>query len=97
MDAPQGFFHGPATAACAAPSSRCPASTRRARVDSPQSGGHVGGDLARARAEYQVRRDTPVRHCGFDTFHQVRRDGRWKLLNIGDTFQQAGCGPAWPR
>jgi hypothetical protein len=58
---------------------------------------HVSGDLATVWAEYQVRRDTTVTHCGFDAFHLARRDGRWKLLNISDTYQQTGCGPAWPR
>ncbi|MFL5540146.1 MAG: hypothetical protein ACJ8J0_14245 [Longimicrobiaceae bacterium] len=57
----------------------------------------VSGDLATVWAEYQVRRDTTVTHCGFDAFHLARRDGRWMILNISDTYQQAGCGPAWPR
>ncbi|HYR06834.1 MAG TPA: nuclear transport factor 2 family protein [Longimicrobium sp.] len=57
---------------------------------------HVSGDLASVWAEYQVRRDGTVSHCGFDAFHLARRDGRWKILNISDTFQQTGCGPAWP-
>lgn len=58
---------------------------------------HVSGDLASVWAEYQVRRDTTVTHCGFDAFHLSRRDGRWKFLNVSDTYQQTGCGPAWPR
>lgn len=58
---------------------------------------HVSGDLASVWAEYQVRRDTTVTHCGFDAFHLSRRDGRWKFLNVSDTFQATGCGPAWPR
>ncbi|HEU0301561.1 MAG TPA: nuclear transport factor 2 family protein [Longimicrobium sp.] len=58
---------------------------------------HVSGDLATVWAEYQVRRDTTVTHCGFDAFHLSRRDGRWKFLNVSDTYQQTGCGPAWPR
>ena len=58
---------------------------------------HVSGDLASVWVEYQVRRDTTVTHCGFDAFHLARRDGRWKLLNISDTYQPTGCGPAWPR
>jgi len=58
---------------------------------------HVSGDLASVWAEYQVRRETTVSHCGFDAFHLARRDGRWMLLNISDTFQPTGCGPAWPR
>lgn len=58
---------------------------------------HVSGDLATVWAEYQVRRDgTTVTHCGFDAFHLVRTGGRWKLLNISDTYQTTGCGPAWP-
>ena len=57
----------------------------------------VSGDLATVWAEYQVRRDTTVTHCGFDAFHLARRDGRWKILNVSDTYQQTGCGPAWPR
>ena len=57
---------------------------------------HVSGDLATVWAEYQVRRDTTVTHCGFDAFHLVRREGRWKFLNISDTYQTTGCGPAWP-
>lgn len=57
---------------------------------------HVSGDLATVWAEYQVRRDATVTHCGFDAFHLVRREGRWKLLNISDTYQTTGCGPAWP-
>ena len=57
---------------------------------------HVSGDLASVWAEYQVRRDTTVTHCGFDAFHLVRSGGRWKLLNISDTYQATGCGPAWP-
>lgn len=58
---------------------------------------HVSGDLATIWAEYQVRRESTVTHCGFDAFHLARRDGRWKILNISDTYQQTGCGPAWPR
>lgn len=57
---------------------------------------HVSGDLATVWAEYQVRSGTTVTHCGFDAFHLVRRDGRWKFLNISDTYQTTGCGPAWP-
>ena len=58
---------------------------------------HVSGDLATVWAEYQVRRDNTVTHCGFDAFHLARIGGRWKFLNISDTYQTTGCGPAWPR
>ncbi|HEX8429795.1 MAG TPA: nuclear transport factor 2 family protein [Longimicrobium sp.] len=57
---------------------------------------HVNGDLASVWAEYQVRREGTVTHCGYDAFHLARRGGRWKILNVSDTFQQTGCGPAWP-
>jgi hypothetical protein len=58
---------------------------------------HVSGDLATVWAEYQVRRDSTVSHCGFDAMHLARRGGRWKFMNVSDTFQQTDCGPAWPR
>ncbi len=58
---------------------------------------HVSGDLASVWAEYQVRNGDTVTHCGFDAFHLAKRDGRWIIINISDTFQQTGCGPMWPR
>ncbi len=56
----------------------------------------VDGELASVWAEYQVRRDGQVSHCGFDAFHMVRRQGAWKILNVSDTFRREGCGGAWP-
>lgn len=56
---------------------------------------HVSGDLASVWAEYQVRRDGAVTHCGYDAFHLHRRGGRWRLLNVSDTFQNTGCGAPW--
>lgn len=56
----------------------------------------VDGDLASVWAEYQVRRDGQVSHCGYDAFHMVRRQGAWKLLNVSDTFRREGCGGTWP-
>ncbi len=53
-------------------------------------------DLATVWAEYQVRSGGQVTHCGFDAFQLVRRGGRWRILNVSDTFQQQGCGPVWP-
>ncbi|HEU4829265.1 MAG TPA: hypothetical protein VFT04_08710 [Gemmatimonadales bacterium] len=57
---------------------------------------HVDGDLASVWAEYQVRIDGRVSHCGFDAFHLARLAGRWKILNVSDTFRRAGCGDMWP-
>lgn len=56
----------------------------------------VNGDLASVWAEYQVRRDGKVTHCGFDAFHLARTGGKWRILNISDTFRQTGCGDPWP-
>ena len=56
----------------------------------------VDGDLASAWAEYQVRIDGKVSHCGFDAFHLARLGGKWKILNASDTFRRTGCGEPWP-
>ena len=55
----------------------------------------IDGDLATVWAEYQVRREGRVTHCGSDAFHLVRRQGRWRILNVSDTYRQTGCGAAW--
>jgi len=56
----------------------------------------IDGDLASVWAEYQVRRDGQVTHCGFDAFHMVRRQGVWRILNVSDTYRRDGCGGMWP-
>ena len=58
---------------------------------------HVDGDLASVWAEYQVRVDGKVSHCGYDAFHMVRKQGIWRILNVSDTFRRTGCGDPWPR
>jgi len=55
----------------------------------------LDADLATVWAEYQVRRDGRVTHCGYDAFHLVRRPGGWKILNVSDTYRTTGCGAAW--
>jgi len=55
----------------------------------------VDGDLATVWAEYQVRIDGAVSHCGHDAFHLVRRNGAWRVLTVADTFRREGCGPVW--
>ena len=57
---------------------------------------HVDGDLASVWAEYQVRIEGKVSHCGFDAFHLARLGGQWKILNVSDTFRRTGCGDPWP-
>ena len=39
----------------------------------------IDGDLASVWAEYQVRRDGRVTHCGYDAFHLARLGGSWKI------------------
>ena len=56
----------------------------------------VDGDLATVWAEYQVIIDGRISHCGYDAFHLVRLAGRWKILNVSDTFRRTGCGDRWP-
>ncbi len=55
----------------------------------------LDGDLATVWAEYQVRVEGKVSHCGFDAFQLVRTAGSWKILNVSDTFRRTGCGPIW--
>jgi len=56
---------------------------------------HVHTDLASVWAEYQVRIEGRVSHCGYDAFHLVRRGTAWKILNVSDTFRRENCGPPW--
>ncbi len=56
---------------------------------------HVDADVASVWAEYQVRIEGKVSHCGFDAFHLARLGGRWRILNVSDTFRRAGCGEPW--
>jgi len=56
---------------------------------------HIDGDLASVWAEYQVRIDGKVSHCGYDAFHLARLGGAWKILNVSDTFRREGCGAMW--
>ncbi|MCU0634269.1 MAG: hypothetical protein MUE41_05305 [Gemmatimonadaceae bacterium] len=56
----------------------------------------IDAHLATVWAEYQVRIQGQVSHCGFDAFHLVRTTRGWKVLNVADTFRREGCGPIWP-
>ncbi len=55
----------------------------------------IDGNLATVWAEYQVRIDGKVSHCGHDAFHLVKSDTSWKILNVSGTFKQQGCGEMW--
>ena len=56
---------------------------------------NIDADLATVWAEYQVRIDGAVSHCGYDAFHLVRVGTSWKILNVSDTFRRQGCGEKW--
>jgi hypothetical protein len=56
----------------------------------------VDGALATAWAEYQVRTNGTVSHCGYDAFHLVRTATGWQVVNTADSFRREGCGPLWP-
>ena len=55
----------------------------------------IDADLATVWAEYQVRINGAVSHCGYDAFHLVRAGTTWKILNVSDTFRRQGCGEKW--
>ncbi len=56
---------------------------------------HIDADLATVWAEYQVRIDGKVSHCGYDAFQFVRVGTVWKVIAVADTFRQQGCGAMW--
>ena len=55
----------------------------------------VDADLATVWAEYQVRINGALSHCGYNAFHLVRQRGTWRILNVSDTARQEGCGAIW--
>ena len=56
---------------------------------------HIDGDLATVWTEYQVVLNGAVSHCGYDSFQLARLNGRWKIINVSDTFRREGCGALW--
>lgn len=57
----------------------------------------IDGDVATVWAEYQVRNAGKVSHCGYDGFHLARLGGKWKIINLIDSFRPAqSCGALWP-
>ena len=81
-------FDGPAFVKLAVAGRPLDEPIRNARVT-------IDADLATVWAEYQVRIDGAVSHCGYDAFHLVRSGGAWKILNVSDTFRREGCGEKW--
>jgi hypothetical protein len=56
----------------------------------------IDANLATIWAEYQVRANGRVTHCGYDAFQLVKTATGWRILSIADTYRQTGCGPMWP-
>jgi hypothetical protein len=52
---------------------------------------HVEGDIAMIWTRYEISLDDRFLHCGVDHFDLVRRDGRWRVLNLTWTQQTQGC------
>ncbi|MEO8448582.1 MAG: hypothetical protein ABI647_02255 [Gemmatimonadota bacterium] len=54
----------------------------------------VDGDLATVWAEYQLRIEGKVSHCGYDGFHLFRSGGKWRILHMSARLRREGCGEA---
>jgi hypothetical protein len=53
----------------------------------------VAGRVAQVWAPYDLYRDGAWSHCGFDAFHLVREEGRWRVAAITYTVgQPPSCG-----
>ncbi|MBC7987459.1 MAG: nuclear transport factor 2 family protein [Sphingomonadaceae bacterium] len=53
---------------------------------------HVDGDIAMVWTAYEFTFDGRFSHCGIDHFDLVRREGRWRVLNLTWTRRTEGCG-----
>ena len=51
----------------------------------------IRGDLAMVWSRYDLSVGDTFSHCGTDLVELVRRDGRWRLLNISYTRERTGC------
>lgn len=56
----------------------------------------IDGDVAAVWAEYQVRSGGKVSHCGYDGFQLAKLGGKWKIINLIDSYRPEGCGTIWP-
>lgn len=45
----------------------------------------IDGNLATLWAPYDVHRDGKLSHCGYDAFHFVRLEGRWRMAVVSYT------------
>lgn len=51
----------------------------------------IDGNLAQAWTEYGFFVGEKFSHCGVDAFLFSKIDGVWKIINLADTRQRAGC------
>lgn len=61
----------------------------RERLFSPEV--RVHGDIAMVWSRYDLSVGDTFSHCGTDLFDLVRRDGRWRMLNVTYTRERTGC------
>ncbi|MFN8651345.1 MAG: nuclear transport factor 2 family protein [Gemmatimonadales bacterium] len=51
----------------------------------------IEGTLAQVWAAYDFHFGTTFSHCGVDAVQLLKRNGRWVIVAIADTFQREGC------
>ena len=49
------------------------------------------GDLAMVWGRYVFFLNGKILHCGVDSFHLVRTDANWKIVNASSTLEPNGC------
>lgn len=53
----------------------------------------VSGDLVLVRGRYGFYVDDRFSHCGTNSFHLMRTDAGWKIVNAASTIELDGCEP----
>lgn len=51
----------------------------------------VTGTLAQIWAEYDFHFGKSFSHCGVDSVQLLKKDSRWLIVSIADTYQKDGC------
>lgn len=51
----------------------------------------IEGTLAQVWAAYDFHFGKTFSHCGVDAVQLLRKDGKWLIVAIADTFQREGC------
>lgn len=53
----------------------------------------VSGDLVTVRGRYGFYADESFSHCGLNSFHLMRTEQGWKIVNAASTIETDGCEP----